>query len=72
MSVPRPFRAIAYVPDPTGQETGRSRRVAGRVAAKSRAGLQRFLDEQASLGHPCDVHEVLDMLDEIPPDDTPR
>lgn len=67
MTVPRPFRAIAYVPDPTGQGTGgRSREVAGRVAAKSPAGLKRFLDEHGGKGHAIDTYEVLDLLDEIP------
>lgn len=65
MSVPRPFRAIAYVPDPTGQQTGRSRAVAGRVAAKTRPGLKRFLDEQTGKGNECDVFEILDLLDEL-------
>lgn len=66
MSVPRPFRAIAYVPDPTGQVTGRTRAVAGRAAAKTRAGLDRFVKRHTEAGHAIDVTEVLDMLDEIP------
>lgn len=65
MTVARPFRAIAYVPDPTGQVTGRSRAVAGRTAAKTRPGLDRFVDEHLAKGHAVDLTEVLDLLDEL-------
>lgn len=42
MSVPRPFRAIAYVPDPTGQETGRF--VDAQVAAGNAVDVIEVLD----------------------------
>lgn len=55
----RPWRAIAYVPDPTGQGTlGRKREVAGRTSAKTRKGLQAFLDRHHAQGHVCDLWEV--------------
>jgi len=65
VSVPRPFRAVAYAPHVDG---GRQREVVGRAAAKSAAGLQRFLDAHAEAGHAVDTLEVLDLLDEIPAD----
>lgn len=55
----RPWRAIAYVPDPTGQGlAGRKREVAGRTAAKTRQGLQPFIDRQTTQGNVVDVFDV--------------
>lgn len=61
----RPFRATAFVPDPTAPN-GRKREVAGRVAAASRSGLDRFVNAHRAAGHEVDVVEILDLLDEIP------
>lgn len=66
MSVPRPFRAVAYVPDPTGQETGRSRKVAGHTSAKRRAGLDRFVNDYLGRGNVVELEEVRTLLEEIP------
>lgn len=56
----RPWRATAFIPDPTGQTlAGRRRVVAGRTAAKTKAGLTRFTEEHEGLGHVVDVVEVL-------------
>lgn len=54
----RPWRAIAYVPDPTGQVTGRSRAVAGRVSAKTASGLRRFIARQRAAGNAVDTFRV--------------
>lgn len=67
MSRPRPFRAIAFVPDETAPN-GRRREVAGRVAACTREGLDAWITRQVAAGNVVDVIEVLDLLDEIPPD----
>lgn len=56
----RPWRATAFVPDPTGQSlAGRKRVVAGRAAAKTEAGLAAFRAKHAEQGHVVDVVEVL-------------
>lgn len=56
----RPWRATAFIPDPTGQTlAGRKRVVAGRTAAKTEAGLARFVTQHEGLGHVVDVVEVL-------------
>lgn len=48
----RPWRAVAYVPDPTGQtEAGRKRIVAGRTSAKTQAGLARFISKHLDAGN---------------------
>lgn len=58
----RPWRATAFIPDPTGQTTaGRRRVVAGRAAAKTEAGLARFRRTHEDRGHVVDVVEVLDL-----------
>lgn len=55
----RPWRAVAFIPDPTGQGlAGRKREVAGRAAAKTEAGLAAFRRRHAALGHAVDVVEV--------------
>lgn len=54
----RPFRATAFVPDPTAPN-GRKREVAGRVAAASREGLDRFVNAHRAAGHEVDVVEIL-------------
>lgn len=55
----RPWRAIAYVPDPTGQTVaGRKRVVAGRTAAKTREGLAGFIARQEAQGNVVDVFTV--------------
>lgn len=62
----RPWRATAFVPDPTGQGlAGRKREVAGRAAAKTRDGLARFITRHEAQGHAIDVVEVrpLDFTD---------
>jgi hypothetical protein len=66
VSVPRPYRATAYRPDPTAPK-GRRRAVTGHAAAKTNAGLIRFLDAHAAVGDVVDVVIVDDMLDLIPP-----
>lgn len=58
MSSPRPFRAIAFVPDWTAPN-GRRRVVAGRVAACTREGLDRWVDAQLAAGNDVDVIEVV-------------
>lgn len=60
----RPFRATAFVPDPTAPN-GRRREVAGRAAACSRAGLDAFVARHEAAGHEVDLVEILDLLDEI-------
>lgn len=70
MSVPRPFRAIAYRPDPTAP-AGRRREVTGRAAAKTRPGLDRFVAAHGAAGDVVAVSEVLDVLDELDAPDTP-
>lgn len=60
----RPWRAVAFVPDPTGQGlAGRKRDVAGRASAKTEAGLEAFVTRHRDLGHVVDVCEVLSMFD---------
>jgi hypothetical protein len=54
----RPWRAIAYVVDPTSPN-GRRREVAGRTAAVKREGLDEFIKRHRRAGHPLDVYEVL-------------
>lgn len=54
----RPWRAVAYVVDPTSPN-GRRREVAGRTAARTRDGLDAFVLKHQRLGHPLDVFEVL-------------
>lgn len=55
----RPWRAIAYVPDPTGQGTqGRARAVAGRVSAKTPQGLARFTQTQRAAGNVVSRYRV--------------
>lgn len=54
----RPWRAIAYAPDWTAPR-GRRRVVVGRVAAGSRAGLDRFVNEHRAAGHAVDVIELI-------------
>lgn len=57
----RPFRAVAYVEDPAG---GRRRLVAGRVAAATRPGLDRFLTEHRAAGHVVEAFELVTLLDD--------
>lgn len=60
----RPFRAVAFIPDPTGQGTaGRKREVAGRAAAKTLDGLIPFITRHEAQGHVVHLEEVLDMLE---------
>jgi hypothetical protein len=68
VSVPRPWRAIAYRVPPTHEVEGRRRKVVGRTAASSPAGLERFVNAHKANGDEVDVFEVLDLLDEIPPE----
>lgn len=49
---PRPWRAAAYVP------LGASRYYVGSASAKTRAGLDRFVDSNRSEGNVVDVWEV--------------
>ena len=65
VSVPRPWRATAFVVDPLAPH-GRRREVAARAYALTRAGLDRFVARHEAAGHAVDVVEVLDHLDEIP------
>lgn len=58
---PRPFRAIAYTPDWTSPN-GRRRVVAGRTAAVTRAGLDRWIRAHEAKGNVVDVI-VVDALD---------
>lgn len=53
----RPWRAIAYRPDPTAPN-GRKRGVVGRTSACDRGGLQAFIDRQEADGNVVDVIEV--------------
>lgn len=56
----RPWRAVAFIPDPTGQTlAGRKRVVAGRTSAKTRQGLSRFIARHTEAGHPVDVVQVI-------------
>lgn len=56
----KPWRAIAFVPDPTGQTlAGRRRVVAGRASAKTKGGLARFVTDHEGRGHVVDLVEVL-------------
>lgn len=59
----RPWRAIAFVVDPTAPQ-GRRRTVAGRVAACSPEGLDRFVDRHRDQGNAVDVFEVPELPDE--------
>lgn len=55
----RPWRAIAYQPDPTGQtDRGRKRLVTGRTAARTEAGLAGFRVRQEAQGNVVDVFTV--------------
>jgi hypothetical protein len=61
----KPWRAVAFVPDPTGQTpAGRKRVVAGRAAAKTEAGLARFIARHQDQGHVVDVCHVLALFDQ--------
>lgn len=53
----RPWRAIAYVPDPVGT-TGRKRAVAGRAAAATPAGLRAWTARQRAAGNVVDKYRV--------------
>lgn len=67
----RPFRAVAYIPDPTGQTAaGRKREVAGRTAAKTLEGLKPFILRHQAQGHIVHLEEVLDMLEGLDEDET--
>jgi hypothetical protein len=48
----RPWRAVAYLPGPPRYHLGRT-------AAKTRAGLDRFVAEWEGIGATVDVWEVL-------------
>lgn len=58
----RPWRAIAYVVDPTAPN-GRRRLVAGRVAAATPDGLTRWLNAHRTAGHAVDVYRVASIED---------
>lgn len=69
VTVPRPFRAVATEAnpdDPAGRHL-----VVRRVAAKSREGLDRFVDEHEAEGRLVTIVQVGDLLDEIPVDVSP-
>lgn len=67
MSVPRPFRGVAYVVLEQHEVTGRRRPVAARTARASRESLDRWAAEQLAAGRVVDLVEVLDALDLIDP-----
>lgn len=53
----RPWRAVAYKPDPTAPN-GRSREVTGRTAACTEEGLAEFVLRQVDAGNVVDLYEV--------------
>lgn len=56
---PRPWRAVAYVPVPDADPHEWTRKqVASRTAAKTRAGLERFIAEHRGNGSLIDVWEL--------------
>ena len=59
-SRPRPWRAVAFIPDPTAPN-GRRREVAARAAATTEEGLARFRLEHRLAGHAVDVVRVSDL-----------
>jgi hypothetical protein len=69
----RPWRAIAYETDPTGQGIqGRKRAVAGRTAARTEAGLAPFITRHRAAGHAVDWYEVRPFdLEGLNPCDSP-
>lgn len=70
MARPRPYRAIAYVPDVTAPN-GRRRQVAGRVAACTPEGLEAWIARQTAAGNVVDRLEVHGMFDTLEPVDGP-
>lgn len=54
---PRPWRAVAYVPDPTAPN-GRRREIAGRASALTEDGLTRFRSSHRRAGHAVDVFRL--------------
>lgn len=53
----RPWRAIAYVPDPVAPN-GRRREVAGRAAAATPTGLGAWVARQRAAGNVVDKYRV--------------
>lgn len=62
MSRPRPYRAVAFIPDPTAPN-GRRRTVAGRTAACSPDGLAAFIAKHTAAGNAVTCFRVLSIED---------
>lgn len=54
---PRPWRAVAFVPDPSAPN-GRRREIAGKTSATTEDGLIRFVRRHRAAGHKLDVFRV--------------
>lgn len=64
---PRPWRAVAYTPEPDADPHEWTRKqVASRTAAKTRKGLDHFIDRHRGAGSLVDVWE-LRLVEELTP-----